>query len=262
LYNLFWSSSSRHCGFWEKNTRSWYEAVRNTDILASKLLDLNKKDYVLDAGCGVGGTAFFMAKNFGARVLGITLSSRQLKQAKRNAKKLRLDDRVSFEKLGFDGMRRRFRKETFTKIFGIESICYSQDKLCFLKEAYRILKPGGKILVEDAFLSKKRLTPKERQIYEKCMIGWNVPDVSHRDDFSSYLKKAGFKNIKFYDKTTQVLPSSRIIALGGYLLFPLTFVLSKMGFISDILHENSVGMINQGKACNKFVVYGVFVAEK
>jgi len=47
----------------------------------TKLLDLNENSYVLDLGCGLGGSAFFMAENYSSKVLGIDLSSNMIARA-------------------------------------------------------------------------------------------------------------------------------------------------------------------------------------
>ena len=202
-----------------------------------------------------------MAEKFKAKITGITLSAKQLEQAKRKAAKKKLDKLVNFEKMDFN--KTAFQNETFTKIFGLESICYAYDKLDFLKEAHRILKVGGKIVVADGFLSKRQLTEEEEDIiYKKCLLGWKVDNLSHQNDFFNYLRTAGFKNIKFYDKKKCALPTSEIIAYRGYLLFPLSYILSKFKVISKNIHENSVAFINQKKAFNSFTIYGVFEAEK
>ena len=260
LYNLFWSDKGMHYGFWNKRTKKLSDAVENTNRFVSKLLNLQKNDYVLDAGCGVGGPSFSMAENFGVKVMGITLSSKQFKQARKNAKKLHLDNLVSFEIMDFN--KTRFKDETFTKIFSIEGACYAYNKPKFLKEAYRLLRPGGKIVVVDGFLTRRDLTQKEEEIYNKCLLGWKVPHLSHKDDFLDNLRKTGFKNIKLYDKTDEIKPSSRRMVLYGRLFFPFSFILSKLKIIPKNLHENSVCMINQKKTFHNFAIYGVFVAEK
>ena len=260
LYNLFWSDKAVHYGFWNHKTKRLSDALENTNRFVSKLLNLQENDYVLDAGCGVGGSSFSIAGKFGVKVKRITLSNKQIKQAKRNARKLHLDDLVSFEIMDLN--KTRFKDKTFTKIFGIESVCYSCSKPAFLKEAYRLLRPDGRIVVVDGFLTKRDLTQKEDEIYNKCLLGWKVPSLSHKDDFLDDLRKAGFKNIGFDDKTDEVIPSSRRITFYGYLFFPLSFILGKLRLISKNLHENSVAMINQRKTFHNFTVYGVFVAEK
>jgi len=259
LYNLLWSKAL-HYGFWYKGTKKLSDAVENTNRFVSELLDLQENDYVLDAGCGVGGSSFFMVENFGVKIIGITLSSKQIKQARQDAKKLRLGSSVSFEIMDFDNT--RFKDETFTKIFSIESACHAGNKLSFLREAYRLLKTGGKIVIVDGFLIKKSLSEKEKEIYNKCLLGWKVDNLSLKDDFLNDLRKVGLKNIKFYDKTDEVMPSSRRMALYGYLFFPVTFILSKLKLISKNIYEHTVACINQKKAVYNFTIYGVFYAEK
>ena len=114
LYNILWSKAN-HYGFWDKGTKKLSDAIENTNRFVSELLDLQKNDYVLDAGCGVGGSSFFMAENFGAKIIGISLSSKHIKQARKDAKKLHLGNSVSFEKMDFNNT--KFKDETFTKIF-------------------------------------------------------------------------------------------------------------------------------------------------
>jgi len=259
LYNIFWSKAN-HYGFWNKETKKLSEAIENTNRFVSELLDLQENDYVLDAGCGVGGSSFFMAKNFGVKITGITLSSKQIKQARTDAKKLHLTNSVTFERMDFNNT--KFKDETFTKIFSIEGTCYARNKLEFLREAYRLLKKEGKIVIVDGFLSKKNLSEKEKKIHDKCLLGWKGDNLSLKDDFLNDLRKAGFKNIRFYNKTHEVMPSSRRIALHGYLFFPFTFILSKLKLISKNIHEHTVACINQKKTFYNFTIYGVFYAEK
>jgi len=259
LYNIFWSKAL-HYGFWYEGTKNLSDAVENTNRFVSELLDLQENDYVLDAGCGVGGSSFFMARYFGVKIKGITLSSKQIKQARKDAERLHLGAKVSFEKMDFNNT--KFKDDTFTKIFSIESACYALNKLDFLREAYRILKEDGKIVIVDGFLIKKNLSEKEKKIYEKWLLGWKVDNLSSKDDFLEDLRKVGFKNIRFYNKTSEVMPSSRRMATYGYLSFPLTFILSRLKLISKNVHEHTIGCINQKKTFYKFTIYGVFYAQK
>jgi SAM-dependent methyltransferase len=259
LYNIFWSKAL-HYGFRDKGTKKLSDAIENTNRFVSKLLNLQENDYALDAGCGVGGSSFFMAKNFDVKIIGISLSSKQIKQARKDAKKLHLDNLASFEIMDFNNT--KFKDETFTKIFSIEGACYAYNKLDFLREAYRLLTTGGKIVIVDGFLIKKSLSEKEREIYNKCLLGWKGDNLSLRDDFLNDLRRVGFKNIKFYDKTDEVMTSSGRMALYGYLFFPVTFILSKLKLISKNIYEHTVACINQKKALHSFTIYGVFYAEK
>ena len=81
LYDHVWSTKGMHYGLWYEDTKNRSQAVENTDRFVSQLLEVQRDDCILDAGCGVGESCFFMARRFGAKLTGITISSKQLQQA-------------------------------------------------------------------------------------------------------------------------------------------------------------------------------------
>lgn len=85
--------------------------------------------------------------------MGISLPQKQIKKARNKARKTHLDKLVNFEIIDFT--KTRFKDETFTKIFSIESTCHAHNKLDFLKEAYGLLNPSGKIVLVAGFLNKR-----------------------------------------------------------------------------------------------------------
>lgn len=261
LYNHFWSQNALHYGFWNKNTKKLSDALLNTNKFVLNCLEINKNDYVLDAGCGVGGTSIFIAENSHARVSGITISDIQLKKSKEQALKSKASKLLEFSNQDFT--KTQFKDNTFSKIFGIESICHAHKKIDFLKEAYRILKKNGKIAVVDAYLIRKNFNKRENKIYHKFLIGWAVPNLSMKDDFYDDLKKVGFKKVKFFNKLDSVRKSSNRLYRLGVIAYPFTLILSILKLIPKSMHKNTIAGINQKKLVdNNMVTYGVFVAEK
>ena len=54
-----------HYGIWDYTTKTLAEAIINTNRQLAFLGKVSATDKVLDAGCGVGGSAIFLAKYFG-----------------------------------------------------------------------------------------------------------------------------------------------------------------------------------------------------
>ncbi len=265
LYNIFYSKGTDglHYGFWGENTKDHPESLRNTTRFVAKCLKINKNDKVLDAGCGIGGSSIYIAKKYGADVVGITLSDIQLKIARKKALKLGLDNKAKF--LIQDFTKTSFNDGCFSKIFGVESICHSEKKIDFLNEAHRVLKKGGIITISDGFQIRPNLSEKENKIYQKWLKGWAVPNLATVDGFHNDLKKTGFRKIKYYDKFNEIKKTRDRIYRLGIFGYPLTWMLSKIGIFSKNMHDNTLSMLCQKKVfsdVNNIATYGVFIAEK
>ncbi len=103
LYALFLDADWQYsCAYFRTGSETLEQAqVAKKRHIAAKLL-LDRPDLrVLDIGCGWGGMALTLARDYGARVLGITLSSEQLARARIRAAEAGLEDRVQFELLDY-----------------------------------------------------------------------------------------------------------------------------------------------------------------
>jgi cyclopropane fatty-acyl-phospholipid synthase-like methyltransferase len=245
-----------HYGFWYEDTKSLAEAILNTNKFVVDVLAIDSKDTVLDAGCGVGGTSMHIAETTGAIVEGITLSDVQLKVARRKAAKSDVDSMLNFSKQDFT--KTNFRDNTFSKIFGIESICHAHRKIDFLNEAYRIMKPGGRIAVVDLFLTKENLDAQEMKIYTKTIEGWALPNLSTTEEFSKFLKQVGFKHIAFHNMLDHIRKSSEKIYYRKLFLWPIDYLKSRLG----IGHEDLSSRYQKALFDRMIATYGVFVAVK
>jgi tocopherol O-methyltransferase len=88
--------------------------------------NITQHDRVLDAGCGIGGSALWLAKYKNADVAGISISARQIEKAKTLAKQAKVDHLVSFSVI--DYLVTGFPKESFDVVWAIESVCHTGRK--------------------------------------------------------------------------------------------------------------------------------------
>ena len=131
------------------------------DQLASRI---KKGDKVLDLGCGTGALSLRAAQR-GARVKGIDINSRMLEIAQIRADKTKLSPKIEFCEMGVAELG---QEEADSYDVVMSGLCFSElteDELSFsMREAKRILKPGGLLLVADEVKPKK--------IYKRILNGF------------------------------------------------------------------------------------------
>jgi tocopherol O-methyltransferase len=107
--------------------------------------DINKPKNILDVGCGIGGSSLYLAQKFDAMVTGITLSPVQANRAQERARAAGLQEKSDFQVA--NALEMPFADRSFDLVWSLESGEHMPDKVKFLQECYRVLKPGGKLIL-------------------------------------------------------------------------------------------------------------------
>ena len=146
LYSLFLDRDRQYsCAYFPTGNETLEEAqVAKKRHIAAKLC-LDRPDLtVLDIGCGWGGLALTLAREHGARVTGITLSTEQLAEARARAAAEGLTDRVSFELVDYRAMDRTFDRIVSVGMFEHVGVVHYRE---FFDTIARCLKPDGVALL-------------------------------------------------------------------------------------------------------------------
>lgn len=265
FYRIFWHKNSDsyalHYGFWEKDTKDLNEALVNTNRFLAKKATITSSDIVLDTGCGIGGSAIWLAKNFQVHVVGITISKKQIDKAKELAKKHNLTTLTNFYVM--DYLKTSFGPNSFDVVWAIESVCHAQGKHVFLKEAYRLLKDRGRIILADGFLKREPKNNRENHILKTVTEGLALPNLASIHDFTKAMKEVGFCSITFWDKTKEIMPSSKKLSDMCTIGYPLARITEKLRLTSPILTKNNRAGISQYTALQIGLgAYGVFYGQK
>ncbi len=263
-YKLIWNlnrSYAMHFGYWDEGVKTLPQALERTNEVLSKMANVKQSDVILDAGCGVGGSAIYLSKKYGARSVGITLSKRQVDSAKRNALKNGVANLTEFYDMDFS--KTSFPDKSFDVVWAIESICHAEDKSKFINEAYRLLKDKGRLIIADGFMTSKDQSEESVGLLEKWLEGWSVDFLETKDDFQAKLSQTGFKNITYTNINKYVMPSSK--RLYWYSL-PAVFM-SKAGELlrlrTKIQTDNVIAANLQYKTLKDGIwEYGIVYAEK
>lgn len=263
LYDFFWhgDTGAVHYGIWNSTTKSLHDALLNTNIFLADQANIHTGEKILDAGCGVGGSAFWLAKNKGAFVQGITISEKQLEKAKELQKRLGLENKTEFSLQ--DYTKTNFYDASFDVVWAIESVCHAIDKKDFLNEAHRLLRPGGRLVISDGFLEYGPDSMMEKKKLANFLKGMALDNLAGAGEFENAVREVGFKNVKNIDKTEAILPTASKMALMSCWSWPLSVITTALGLTPRLLVDNNRAGIDQYNLFkNRILTYRVFVAEK
>jgi cyclopropane-fatty-acyl-phospholipid synthase len=146
LYSLFLDRDRQYsCAYFPRGDETLEEAqIAKKRHIAAKLC-LDRPDLtVLDIGCGWGGMALTLARDYGARVTGVTLSQEQLAEAQKRAAAEGLQDRVTFELRDYRSVTQRFDRIVSVGMFEHVGVGHYRE---FFDTVSRCLQPDGVALL-------------------------------------------------------------------------------------------------------------------
>ena len=120
---------------------------RKATGLLCEALGVAADSSILDVGCGIGGTARFMADQFGCGVTGIDLTPEYIKLANVLSERADLSDRLTFEH--GSALQMPFPDSSFDLVTQLHVGMNIADKAALFIEVARVLKPGGRFGIYD-----------------------------------------------------------------------------------------------------------------
>ncbi len=150
---------------------------------------------VLDLGCGVGGTATWVAQTLDVRVTGVTLSPAQVQLAQQRAEALGLASRVNFALGSFSAMP---ELPASHGAYAIESFVHADDAAGFFTMAAKHLLPGARLVLCDDFLNPPH-TAEAKACVARFRRGWHLNTLLSEEDTCALAQSAGFRLVEVQD---------------------------------------------------------------
>ncbi|HXH82427.1 MAG TPA: methyltransferase domain-containing protein, partial [Candidatus Tectomicrobia bacterium] len=173
-----------------------YGGVAAVEALARRAA-VGPASRVLDVCAGLGGPARFVAHRFGARVVALDLNTARVEAARRLTRAVHLEGRVV--PLQGDAQRLPFRAASFTAVLSQEGLLHVPDKASALREAARVLVPGGRIAFTD-WVATPRLEEGERRRLAGWMAAVSLQTVA---GYRALLGRAGFVAVEAEDLSAE-----------------------------------------------------------
>jgi ubiquinone/menaquinone biosynthesis C-methylase UbiE len=236
-------------------------AQRRMTEVCAEAAAVRRGDRVLDAGCGVGGAAIWLAEQRGADVVGVNIQPQHLRAAVTNAGRLAQDHRPRF--IAQDYTELGFLAETFDIVWGLESICHCSHKADFLREAFRVLRPGGRLMVADFFQARSPRDQSEADRMTAWLDGWAIPGLAGVEWFGDEARRVGFEHVIYRDIRRHVLPSAKRLFKASLVAYPIGLMLRSVGARDRVQTANIRAARNQyGTLADAAWTYGIFTATK
>ena len=195
-YHKLVENAEKPDGFWGKlMIRSMNKGHSELTDWALCHIKTEPGDYVLDVGCGGGKTVGKLSNMVGnGKVYGIDYSDLCIKKAEKLNHKNVLCGKVKLQKATVSAL--PFDSEKFDLVTAVETYYFWPDKLNDLREIWRVIKPGGRIMLVFEMLKDKNDPEKWSKVEERL----NIEAVS-REDIDAMLERAGFLSIRTYVKS-------------------------------------------------------------
>jgi len=192
-YQRYWGDHIHH-GFFLTGEEDPAQAQEQMLRHCAARAGLHAGMHVADVGCGHGGTASFLAKSYSCRVLGLTISPRQLEVARKLCGDL--DGATTFELA--DAESYVFPNASFDVVWNMESSDHFFDKAAYFRKAAATLKPGGKLMVA-AWTGSMR-----DQLIGDIARVFLFPDLWTTDEHLQHIESAGLQVVSSEQLSSQV----------------------------------------------------------
>ncbi|MBK7408403.1 MAG: methyltransferase domain-containing protein [Saprospirales bacterium] len=165
--------------------------------------------------------------------------------------------------MGADFHQTPFSSQSFDVVWACESLCHSPAKHAFYQEAFRLLRPGGKLVIAEYIRSGRPLSDRQEFLLTDWLQGWVIPDIDTREEHQSHARLAGFSELTIRDITSHTRVSHRNLYHQAGRWWWLGQILAAIRVRTPVQHGNHRGAFRQYEALEENAwFYGLGLAEK
>lgn len=199
FYGRVWGGEDIHVGLYESDKEPIFDASRRTVAHMGDLVgELGHEHRVIDLGAGYGGAARYLASRFGCRVVALNLSEVENERDREISRDMGYGNQIevvdgSFEDVPFDD-------GSFDVVWSQDSFLHSGDREGAVREAARILKPGGIFIFTDPMQADDCPEGVLQPILDRLHLETLGSPSFYREE----CRRQGLEEIGFEDHTPQL----------------------------------------------------------
>jgi sarcosine/dimethylglycine N-methyltransferase len=184
LLSRIWGGNL-HMGLFENPDEPLLAAQMRANDHMAKAAAFKPSQKVIEAACGVGSTARYLAKNHTVRVQATNIAEMQLTEGRELTEQAGLSHLIDFSYADYHEL--PFPDASFDVWWCQEAMLYSIDKRRVFDEAIRVVRPGGRLIMSDLLL-------------DDSVAG------AAREEFTSVLKAPNMWSLRQWDELIDELP--------------------------------------------------------
>jgi sarcosine/dimethylglycine N-methyltransferase len=199
FYYTIWGGEDLHLGIYHTEDEDIYEASRRTiDTMAGYADKIDKNTKIIDLGGGFSGSARHLAHHYGCSVTVLNLSETENERGRKMNNEQGLDHLIEVIDGSFDAI--PFPDETFDIVWSEDAVLHSDNRKQVIKEAARVLKPGGDLIFTDPMQTDNCDEAVLKPIYDRI----NLSSLGSPAFYRKTCSEAGLKAQEFNEMPEQL----------------------------------------------------------
>ena len=234
-----WHDGYLNFGFWENGNADYVKAAQNLVHRMGLLLGLNADSRLLDVAPGMGTQDIYLLENFSPQSIdGLDVTWKHIAHGRRRAREANAEDKVRFHH--GTAIELPFPDNHFTHVLSIEGPEHFDTREKFLREASRVLQPGGVIAMSDYILKNPPRNMFEKLLVEAARRLWQVPraNVYSGEVYREKMEAAGFEQVTIEEVGASVIPGYYFEQMRPESIRAISkirgFVLARLGLLLDV----------------------------
>ncbi len=148
FYFTIWGGEDIHVGLYDHVEEPIFDASRRTvEQMAARLNGLGPDSRVIDVGAGYGGSARYLAREYGCEVVALNLSEVENERDRQMNREQGLDHLIEVVDASFEDL--PYPDNSFDFAWSQDAMLHSGERAKVVDEVVRVLKPGGEFVFTD-----------------------------------------------------------------------------------------------------------------